>query len=122
MCIAKDLMVSQALLVTKVVFDGGAETVLSGVPGTWPDWEVNTVYRDTRVNINNPNSAELGRRMASACCRRPRRAQSLAIILTMALLTLRVSSGRRQAARTNRLGFGGYTGAGTALFRLRVLS
>ena len=117
--VARDLGVA-GLMVTKVVFDNGAETVLSGVPGTWPDWEVNTIYRGTNLNINVPSVVTTwgGDWQAPAV---GDEASTIAGDYP--------AYGTFDTARfiwappggaENRLGFTGYTGPGTALFRLKV--
>jgi hypothetical protein len=117
--LAKDLGVA-GLMVTKVVFDGGAETVLSGVPGTWPDWEVNTVYRDTRVNINNPITVlNWGGEWEAPAVGDPASTIAGDYPDYGTFDTARFIWAQPGGA-PNRLGFTGYTGEGTALFRLQV--
>jgi hypothetical protein len=90
-------------------------------PGTWPDWEVNTVYRDTRVNINNPITVlNWGGEWEAPAVGDP--ASTIAgdypdygTFDTARFIWAQPGGG-------TTIGFAGYTGAGTALFRLQVLA
>ena len=116
--IARDYGVA-ALFLSKTVFGGGAETVLSGVPGTWPDWEVNTVYRGTNININSPNEVlnwgggwqipavgDAGSTLAGTY-------PDYGTFDNARMIWAPPGGG-------TQIGFAGYTGEGSALFRLQV--
>jgi hypothetical protein len=111
-----------ALFAAKTVFDSGAETVLTGVSSsTWVDWEVNTIYKTQDAFSGNPNDVlnwgggwqapAVGNLANSIAGSYPAYGS--------------FTDGERfiwaPPGGGTTIGFGGYTGAGTALFRLRVL-
>jgi hypothetical protein len=111
-----------ALFTAKTVFDNGAETVITGVSSsTWFDWEVNTIYKTQDAFSGNPNDVlnwgggwhapAVGNLANSIAGSYPAYGS--------------FTDGERfiwaPPGGGTTIGFGGYTGAGTALFRLRVL-
>ena len=111
-----------ALFAAKTVFDSGAETVLTGVSSsTWSDWEVNTLYK-------LPNAFSL---LPSAVLNWGGDWQAPAVgnfansIAGSYPAYSNFTDGERfiwaPPGGGTSIGFQGYTGAGTALFRLRVL-
>jgi len=111
-----------ALFTAKTVFDNGAETVITGVSSsTWFDWEVNTIYK-TQDAFSVLPSAVLnwgGDWQAPAV-------GNLANSIAGSYPAYgSFTDGERfiwaPPGGGTTIGFGGYTGAGTALFRLRVL-
>ena len=111
-----------ALFAAKTVFDSGAETVLTGVSSsTWFDWEVNTIYKTQDAFSGNPNDVlnwggdwqapAVGNLANSIAGSYPAYGS--------------FTDGERfiwaPPGGGTQIGFQGYTGAGTALFRLRVL-
>ena len=111
-----------ALFTAKTVFDNGAETVITGVSSsTWVDWEVNTIYKPTRAFSRNPNDVlnwgggwqapAVGNFANSIAGSYPAYGS--------------FTDGERfiwaPPGGGTSIGFQGYTGPGTALFRLRVL-
>jgi hypothetical protein len=111
-----------ALFAAKTVFDSGAETVITGVSSsTWFDWEVNTIYKTQDAFSGNPNDVlnwgggwqapAVGNLANSIAGSYPAYGS--------------FTDGERfiwaPPGGGTTIGFGGYTGAGTALFRLRVL-
>ena len=111
-----------ALFAAKTVFDSGAETVLTGVSSsTWFDWEVNTIYKTQDAFSGNPNDVlnwggdwqapAVGNFANSIAGSYPAYGS--------------FTDGERfiwaPPGGGTSIGFQGYTGAGTALFRLRVL-
>ena len=111
-----------ALFAAKTVFDSGAETVLTGVSSsTWFDWEVNTIYKTQNAFSRNPNDVlnwgggwqapAVGNLANSIAGSYPAYGS--------------FTDGERfiwaPPGGGTSIGFQGYTGAGTALFRLRVL-
>ena len=111
-----------ALFAAKTVFDSGAETVLTGVSSsTWSDWEVNTLYKvpdafsllpSAVLNWGGDWHAPAVGNLANSI------AGSYSAYGSF-------TDGERfiwaPPGGGTTIGFGGYTGAGTALFRLRVL-
>ena len=111
-----------ALFTAKTVFDSGALTVITGLPSSnWSDWEVNTIYKVPDAYSILP-SAVLnwgGDWQAPAV-------GNLANSIAGSYPAYgSFTDGERfiwaPPGGGTTIGFGGYTGAGTALFRLRVL-
>jgi hypothetical protein len=111
-----------ALFAAKTVFDSGAETVITGVSSsTWFDWEVNTIYKAQDAFSSFPNAVlnwgggwqapAVGNLANSIAGNYPAYGS---------FTDGERLFGRRQAV-VRQIGFQGYTGPGTALFRLRVL-
>ena len=111
-----------ALFAAKTVFDSGAETVLTGVSSsTWSDWEVNTLYKVPDAFSLLPSAVlnwggdwhapAVGNLANSIAGSYPAYGS--------------FTDGERfiwaPPGGGTSIGFQGYTGAGTALFRLRVL-
>ena len=111
-----------ALFAAKTVFDSGAETVLTGVSSsTWVDWEVNTIYKTQDAFSILPGAVlnwggdwhapAVGNLANSIAGSYPAYGN--------------FTDGERfiwaPPGGGTSIGFQGYTGAGTALFRLRVL-
>ena len=111
-----------ALFAAKTVFDSGAETVLTGVSSsTWSDWEVNTLYKVPDAFSLLPSAVlnwggdwhapAVGNLANSIAGSYPAYGN--------------FTDGERfiwaPPGGGTSIGFQGYTGAGTALFRLRVL-
>ena len=111
-----------ALFTAKTVFDNGAETVITGVSSsTWVDWEVNTIYKAQNAFSGNPNDVlnwggdwhapAVGNLANSIAGSYPAYGS--------------FTDGERfiwaPPGGGTQIGFQGYTGTGTALFRLRVL-
>ncbi|BCW96722.1 MAG: PEP-CTERM sorting domain-containing protein [Fimbriimonadales bacterium] len=109
-----------ALFISKTVFAGGAETVLSGVSSsTWVDWEVNTIYKPNNISFTDPNVVlnwggdwttpavgSLGSDFANDY-------PDFGTFDNARFIWAPPGGG-------TVVGFQGYTGAGTALFRLKV--
>jgi hypothetical protein len=111
-----------ALFTAKTVFDSGALTVITGVSSsTWVDWEVNTIYKPTWAFSSDPNAVlnwgggwqapAVGNLANSIAGSYPAYGS--------------FTDGERfiwaPPGGGTSIGFQGYTDAGTALFRLRVL-
>jgi hypothetical protein len=111
-----------ALFTAKTVFDNGAETVITGVSSsTWVDWEVNTIYKDPDAYSILP-SAVLN---WGGDWHAPAVGNLANSIAGQFPVYGNFTDGERfiwaPPGGGTTIGFGGYTGAGTALFRLRVL-
>ena len=111
-----------ALFAAKTVFDSGAETVLTGVSSsTWVDWEVNTIYKVPDAFSILP-SAVLN---WGGDWHAPAVGNLANSIAGQFPVYGNFTDGERfiwaPPGGGRSIGFEGYTGAGTALFRLRVL-
>jgi hypothetical protein len=111
-----------ALFTAKTVFDNGAETVITGVSSsTWVDWEVNTIYKVPDAYSILP-SAVLN---WGGDWHAPAVGNLANSIAGQFPVYGNFTDGERfiwaPPGGGRSIGFEGYTGAGTALFRLRVL-
>ncbi|CUU02100.1 VPLPA-CTERM protein sorting domain-containing protein [Armatimonadetes bacterium GBS] len=109
-----------AVFLSKTIFGGGTVTVLSGVPSTdWVDWEVNTIYKPNNISFTDPNVVlnwggdwttpavgALGSDFANDY-------PDFGTFDNARFIWAPPGGG-------TAVGFQGYTGAGTALFRLQV--
>jgi hypothetical protein len=116
-----------AMFVSKTVFDNSI-TVLTGVSNPFANWEVNTTYRDLRFNIANPNEVlNWGGDWEAPAVGRfvdQRETNSLPTfnnVLGARFIWAQPGGGNQSAGRLDQWGFEGYTGSGTALFRLQVV-
>jgi len=111
-----------ALFTAKTVFNNGAETVITGVSSsTWFDWEVNTIYKVPDAYSILP-SAVLN---WGGDWQAPAVGNLANSIAGQFPVYGNFTDGERfiwaPPGGGTQIGFQGYTGAGTALFRLRVL-
>ena len=111
-----------ALFTAKTVFDNGAETVITGVSSsTWFDWEVNTIYKLQSAFSADPNAVLNW----GGDWRAPAVGNLANSIADQFPVYGNFTDGERfiwaPPGGGSQIGFEGYTGAGTALFRLRVL-
>ena len=111
-----------ALFTAKTVFDSGALTVITGLPSSnWSDWEVNTIYKVPDAYSILP-SAVLN---WGGDWHAPAVGNLANSIAGQFPVYGNFTDGERfiwaPPGGGRSIGFEGYTGAGTALFRLRVL-
>ena len=110
-----------AMFVSKTVFNNST-TVLTGVSNPFANWEVNTTYRDLGFNIENPNEVlnwgggwqapAVGRFVVPQDATRIH--PSFSQVVGARFIWAQPGGG-------STWGFAGYTGVGTALFRLQVV-
>ena len=115
-----------AMFVSRTVFDNST-TVLTGVPNQFANWEVNTIYKsDTRSDITQPSVVLNwgGDWEAPAVGRFVDQRETNSLPTFNNVLGARfiwAQPGGGNVGRFDQWGFEGYTGVGTALFRLRVV-
>lgn len=117
-----------AMFVSRTVFDNSI-TVLTGIPNQFANWEVNTIYyRDTSFDITQPSVVQnwggdwqapaVGRFVDQ---RETNNLPSFNNVLGARFIWAQPGGGNQGPGSLDQWGFEGYTGAGTALFRLQVV-
>jgi hypothetical protein len=116
-----------AMFVSKTVFDNSI-TVLTGVSNPFANWEVNTTYRGLGFNIEDPNEVQnwggdwqapaVGRFVVSQDATDID--QSFSQVVGARFIWAQPGGGNADPYLV-KWGFEGYTGPGTALFRLQVV-
>jgi len=122
-----------AMFVSKTVFDNSI-TVLTGVSNPFANWEVNTTYRDLSLDITDPDEVlnwggdweapAVGRAVwgPGDFPHDPNASDPHYPVLAGAYhIWAQPGGGNAYPDRWNQWGFAGYTGTGTALFRLQVV-
>ena len=114
-----------AMFVSRTVFDNST-TVLTGVSNPFANWEVNTTYRDLVFDITDPDEVLNwgGDWEAPAVGRFVDQRETNSLPTFNNVLGARfiwAQPGGGNVGRFDQWGFEGYTGVGTALFRLRVV-
>jgi len=123
-----------AMFVSRTVFDNTI-TVLTGVPNQFANWEVNTIYKDTSFDITQPSVVQNwgGDWEAPAVGRyvwgpgdQPYGDPNVYDLFYQAVYGARFiwaqpGGGNQYQGLYDQWGFAGYTGVGTALFRLQVV-
>jgi hypothetical protein len=116
-----------AMFVSKTVFDNSI-TVLTGVPNQFANWEVNTRYRRDNFTITDENEVlNWGGDWEAPAVGRfvdQRETNSLPTfnnVLGARFIWAQPGGGNQGPGRLDQWGFEGYTGEGTALFRLQVV-
>jgi hypothetical protein len=114
-----------AMFVSKTVFDNSI-TVLTGVPNQFANWEVNTRYRRDNFTITDENEVLNwgGDWEAPAVGRFVDQRETNSLPTFNNVLGARfiwAQPGGGNVGRFDQWGFEGYTGVGTALFRLQVV-
>jgi hypothetical protein len=119
-----------AMFVSRTVFDNSV-TVLTGIPNPFAEWEVNTTYRlypPEDFLITDPNQVLNwgGGWQAPAVGRfvDQRETNSLPTFRNVdgaRFIWAPPGGGNQRAGELDQWGFEGYTGEGTALFRLQVV-
>jgi hypothetical protein len=124
-----------AMFVSRTVFDNST-TVLTGVPNQFANWEVNTTYRDLGFNIEDPNEVLNwgGDWEAPAVGRAVWRPGDYPYgnnpniydlfyepVYGARFIWAQPGGGNAYQGLYDQWGFAGYTGRGTALFRLQVV-
>jgi hypothetical protein len=116
-----------AMFVSRTVFDNSI-TVLTGVSNPFANWEVNTTYRDLSFKIEDPNEVlnwgggwqapAVGRFVDQ---RETNFLPSFRDVDGARFIWAPPGGGNQGPGRLDQWGFEGYTGEGTALFRLQVV-
>jgi hypothetical protein len=117
-----------AMFVSRTVFDNSV-TVLTGIPNPFAEWEVNTIYkRDISFDITQPSvvlnwgggwqAPAVGR---SVDQRETNSLPSFRDVDGARFIWAPPGGGNQNAGTLDQWGFAGYTGTGTALFRLQVV-
>ena len=116
-----------AMFVSKTVFNNSI-TVLTGVSNPFANWEVNTTYRDLDFKIEDPNEVlnwgggwqapAVGRFVDQ---RETNSLPSFRDVDGARFIWAPPGGGNQGPGRLDQWGFEGYTGEGTALFRLQVV-
>jgi hypothetical protein len=117
-----------AMFVSRTVFDNST-TVLTGVSNPFANWEVNTTYRDLGFDITDPDEVlnwgggwqapAVGR---SVDQRETNSLPSFRDVDGARFIWAPPGGGNQGPGRLDQWGFAeGYTGPGTALFRLQVV-
>ena len=123
-----------AMFVSKTVFNNSI-TVLTGVTNPFANWEVNTIYRDNSFDITQPSVVQNwgGDWEAPAVGRyvwgpgdQPYGDPKVYDLFYQAVYGARFiwaqpGGGNQYQGLYDQWGFAGYTGVGTALFRLQVV-
>ena len=116
-----------AMFVSRTVFNNSI-TVLTGVTNPFANWEVNTIYRDNSFDITQPSVVQNwgGDWEAPAVGRfvDQRETDNLPTfndVLGARFIWAQPGGGNQGAGSLDQWGFEGYTGAGTALFRLQMV-
>jgi hypothetical protein len=122
-----------AMFVSKTVFDNSI-TVLTGVSNPFANWEVNTIYRPNNFTITDENEVlnwggdweapAVGRAVwGPGNFPHDPNAYDLhySVLAGAYHIWAQPGGGNAYPASWNQWGFAGYTGAGTALFRLQVV-
>jgi hypothetical protein len=118
-----------AMFVSKTVFDNSI-TVLTGVSNPFANWEVNTTYRDLGFNISDPNEvlnwgggwqAPAVGRFVDQRETENNFLRNFTNVVGARFIWAPPGGGNQLPGTSDQWGFDGYTGTGTALFRLQVV-